>query len=311
MRLKTNKYSRLIYHPPITDKKEKGVNISDALIIGISTLMGYGLLFAFNISLFAYFGIPFYFMSFDLPELLVCILGVIMGGFYLSIFTELIYKTVLRMKSKTVKGYILMCIFFVSLLFMLMLYTYLFSFSVLYYIFSSFLIILLLSPLVIALFSKDKGNYLEKLDASIKKFFEFRDRIGLFGVINRTVDYIGTKWAILFWVYLMTSIILGLIGGILNYYRSSFDIIKTIPECAIVYTKSDSVICKTIDREKKEFYPDYKVYFFSDLKGVDIVKEDIGILHPKSTSTPTVIPTIIPILPTPTIIPTKTPTPFE
>jgi hypothetical protein len=50
MRLKTTKYSRLIYHPPVPDKegkKPKGINISDTLLLGIVPLLGYGLMFAY------------------------------------------------------------------------------------------------------------------------------------------------------------------------------------------------------------------------------------------------------------------------
>jgi hypothetical protein len=96
-----------------------------------------------------------------------------------------------------------------------------------------------------------------------------------------------------------------MIGKISHHFNKSYLIVQVQPECVSVFTTKEKLYCFTLDRQKNEIGPSFRILYFQDLKDIEMVYEDVGPLHPKPTPTPTSIPTS-----TPTITPTVTETPI-
>jgi len=165
------------------------------------------------------------------------------------------------------------------------------------------LLILIVIWLLLPVIKGDKSkSYLDRLESTSKeprRSSDDQDNYSLTSKIFRGSR--GIVFAILILI-IFAFTYLNELGHVIAYQKQEFYVIDVSPECAVVYTRSDILICKTFNRINKEIDKSYRIYNNSDLLGISILKEDIGPLRYKLAPTPTITNT-----PLPTNTPTETP----
>jgi hypothetical protein len=274
----------------INSTTKKPFNIPEALLIGIIPFLAYGLLYSYESNYLQYFGVPSRFINYDIGELII--ISVILFSAIMTIFgwINIFYSFAHIINKKLLRRIVIAS--FVGFTYATSLaYTFLetdqSTLAIIIFMFGLILPIVFFVP---PLFSKSKEKYSERLEKTLRAETE----IGFRSLVDEIASVIGTKGLDIAVYYIFIFIAIGRIGY-MNAYKLEYSyVIKTIPECTVVYTNTDKLICKTINLQKKEFEKGYIVYYLQDLKGVNIDWEEIGPLRLKPTAIPTSTPIITP-----------------
>ncbi len=292
---------------PISKKENRTLKVPDALILGAIPFLAYGLLYSYEFSYLNYYNVPSRFINYDIAEIVISSLVIIfiinmafslVNGFY--IFTNSI-------TSRTGKIFIMIyCVFI--LLSLLFAYTYLrtndiFSFRVVIGVVLFSLTIFLIPPFFII---KEKMSYSERFTRYYNRGSEYEANNIKIGMFSTIVELGGA----LSFLYLFIYLLVGQFGLVAAYTEEYYYELSIDQANVVVYTNPDRVIVKNIDATTNAFEEGYSIYYFTDLKRININYKYFGRLKSKPISTTPSLPTNIPV-PTDTSVPTIafTPTP--
>lgn len=277
--------------------------VSDGLLLAIIPILVYGLLFTHESNYLGYFKVSYNYINFEWSEVFVfssLLIGIIYSGMVLM---NIPLMFTFKFRSKAARLRFLLFLLLVVYAFVLGYFGFQLPSKGLGYFGVGAGIFIIILVLYLVTSTKKKGGFQERLEQFLLNI-NFENEVET--IWDFLIGKIGITLSFIVLIYFFIFQIVSIAGTSNAYKQKEFSIIKTTPECAVVYTKANSLICVVFDRNSKEFIPGYKIYMNEDLKGVLIAHENIGPLKPKPTATPPPLPTNTPTV---TPVPTETPVP--
>ena len=280
---------------------------SSTFLVAIVPLASYGILYVFESKFLGYYGVPSQYINFELHEIFIVSFALISASVPIYFFIDQFYQVSNRLINSHAQflvmftgAFIIICLIgsFIQIEFHQI--GYAITFAVLGLVIFG---IIFLIPLL----SKEKIPYWERLENHLLNPAKTKEPSSK-SIIDLAIEKFGKELVALLLLSYFFINILGQLGTLNAYSKTRYNVIKTTPECAVIYTKTDLIICTTFDRKNKQIEAGYQIYENSDLRGIKILSENIGPLHLKPTPTRTPLPTFTPTI-TNTPLPTKTPVP--
>jgi hypothetical protein len=303
---------------------------SEAIILALSTAIGYFGAYTFERGYFKYFSIPTPFMTLNNSDMmgfftLLFLISIVIGEFLFFM------STVDLLKRINLRGLNLFIFSMMIVSISSMLYEYSIENLVWFWLSASLLLVILLIIVIVKFliplfyilsmtrkiigglgyrkFSLKKTSLLLKITfASIKKN-EIKDIIDI-SEFEKTLRF-PIKISSVFLIVIALYYALFGIGTIAAKRQTTFNILYPNTDCVVLYSRGDSVVCSPFNRNEKEIEQVYKLVNLLGDPKLELRSEIVGPLTVKTLFTPTLIPYITPKpsdTPVPTISPTQLPT---
>lgn len=280
----------------ISRKSSKKITISDAITLFLISATAYGFLYISENEYFKYFGIPTTFMNFDIQELIPLIKEVILI-LLAYIFYSVVLSVFLSSLSKKLVTFAIFLVLFGPFFILVTLYNWRDWITLLSLLAAGILtaIFIFSENILRVILRKRRGTNQNRIVEQKIPIINNTNK-----VVKLAIETIGIRTAFLI-IFIILLYYLALnYGKFTAINATSFLVAKTTPECAVLYSTSDRVICFPFDRTSHEVEPAFRVIYFQDNQNIEFRNEHIGPLHIKPTPTITPIPTNTPIvLPTP------------
>jgi hypothetical protein len=306
-------------------KKEKGafdiLSSWNPLFFAVASFWGSIVYYVFTISRLNYWQVPIEFISFETKEILqVAVISILVAACLIiaifllvsfldgitALFGDLIetFKAlfVVPIESNAKRPFLarVVLILFSRQTFILLIWTLIF-----------YLLYNALSDLEIIL---NNVVYWGLIIAMLPLIFSrmWKDRTRIYKLLNMSESESGTRVSLLFVVvtalFLVSVVIAFYSGRMSAVSEKAFYVLNTSPECVVLYSKSDRVICatkQTTGSSGTVVYPVFSVWNVTDNKDLEMVLREIGPvtvsksdlykgnLHPK-ISLPTETPSPLP-----------------
>ena len=278
---------------------------SDTLLIALTPIISYSLLYIYKVGQSSALNIPTFIVNFSLGEIFAVAFALILFGSVLLLYLNKFLKPFLGGRISEPVFSIIYPSFFVYGYFLLLLFIYsgLNDESLIILIATLFYSFRYLKPL----FSKVKGNYVEKLIAQEGKAHKVDDT-DLFDVI---IPAIGRKVYRFILFYILLMIVVFNLGRSLTLKKMDYIVASSAPECVVLASNDQYSYCYFFNRDNKEVQQEFMIINSSDINKYIFTNQNIGPLKLARIPTPTNEPTIIPIVTltlTPTLSRTVQPT---
>lgn len=284
---------------------------SETILLALIPLLAYFLLYLYESGFLGYYGVPSQYITFEISEVIsitVLFFTVVFPIFgVINIFYQ--FSGVFKSRSSK-RQFMAIAIIIIYLIIFGLIFGGLGNnvASIFMFLMAGFVfLIVFISPIF---YKKYKGTYREKLEQNFEQAGNGgKDLESLWEVV---IDKMGLEVFEFLTIFAMTCFLTHPFGTLKAYQKVEYGVIQTSPECAVIYTKTDFIICTTFDKTNKIFEPGYQIYSSDDLSGIRIINERIGPLHLKPTPTKTPQPTFTPTItnsPFPTFTPTEPPVP--
>lgn len=296
------------------EEKPKKSRLSETVVLAGVPILAYLLMYFYESGYLEFFGIPSQYISFEWAEIFIVVTTLSFIGFFVLSIADTAWKIFWGTFKKwtIVKGilgtFLLILLVVLSGFYQLLMGEY----KLAYFLLAGGGILVLLN-LILPFFYWDRSqSYIQNLGNTFERKHHTdtsKNETEKRSLMSIVFDIGGVYLSAYFLIFLISIIFVNPIGKSSAALKMRFFVINNDPECAVIYTKSNILICTPFDREKREFIPGYRIYSNEDLKDVDIVYEVLGPLQRKPTPTPTLKPTLTPTItktPPPTATPTST-----
>jgi len=285
--------------------------MSDAIFLALIPLIGYSLLFSYQWGYFNVFDIPFQFIELSIEQVFVVTAGLI-TLFFVVIYLLMTLTTFMNPQKlpieirRKIQRNLPVSIFLIVCAFVF------FRFDKFRLLFFIALLIMFITDFIIPLILyKFKKNYLLKLE---KNDLERREADSYFvTLVDSFISTAGNDIARFTIYYLLTIVIVSLMGRGAALNKSEFYVANTDPETVVLYMTKDKVILADFDRDFRIIGDSFYVIEINKHPEIKFTYETVGPfnLPYDSTSTfldlPTAMPTFFSTqsyLPTTSITPT-------